>query len=373
MAELTISSDEIRSAIANYTSSYSAEASREEVGVVISAADGIAQVSGLPSVMANELLEFPGGVIGVAQNLDTDRVGVVVLGNYESLKEGDEVKRTGEVLSIPVGDKFLGRVINPLGQPIDGLGAIEAEVDRVLELQAPSVLQRQPVEEPMQTGIKAIDAMTPIGRGQRQLIIGDRKTGKTAVCIDTILNQRANWESGDKKKYSGYGIWFNILINDQFKGMINQFLNAASGGEEAGLKLQRLFWTKGITTKTDEKAGVEFITKIGNKTVKDGTFELSVATEVSTYNDKERLQVKTYLVPVDEKSTADDDELDDDLDGLDEDDDLDADDLDDDDDYDLDDDDDDDLDDDLDDEDSDLLDDDDDEDEDEDEDDEAPF
>ena len=200
MAELTISSDEIRSAIANYTSSYSAEASREEVGVVLSTADGIAQVSGLPSVMANELLEFPGGVIGVAQNLDTDRVGVVILGNYETLKEGDEVKRTGEVLSIPVGDKFLGRVINPLGQPIDGLGAIEAEEDRVLELQAPSVLQRKPVDEPMQTGIKAIDAMTPIGRGQRQLIIGDRKTGKTAVCIDTILNQKANWESGDKTK-----------------------------------------------------------------------------------------------------------------------------------------------------------------------------
>ncbi|MEZ2122222.1 MULTISPECIES: F0F1 ATP synthase subunit alpha [unclassified Corynebacterium] len=200
MAELTISSDEIRSAIENYTSSYSPEASREEVGVVISAADGIAQVSGLPSVMTNELLEFPGGVIGVAQNLDTDRVGVVVLGNYESLKEGDEVKRTGEVLSIPVGDKFLGRVINPLGEPIDGMGAIEAEEDRVLELQAPSVLQRQPVEEPLQTGIKAIDAMTPIGRGQRQLIIGDRKTGKTAVCLDTILNQKANWESGDEKK-----------------------------------------------------------------------------------------------------------------------------------------------------------------------------
>ena len=200
MAELTISSDEIRSAIANYTSSYSPEASREEVGVVISAADGIAQVSGLPSVMANELLDFPGGVIGVAQNLDTDKIGVVVLGNYETLKEGDEVKRTGEVLSIPVGDAFLGRVINPLGQPIDGLGAIDAETDRVLELQAPSVLQRQPVEEPLQTGIKAIDAMTPIGRGQRQLIIGDRKTGKTAVCLDTILNQKANWESGDATK-----------------------------------------------------------------------------------------------------------------------------------------------------------------------------
>jgi len=200
MAELTISSDEIRSAIANYTSSYSPEASREEVGVVTTAADGIANVSGMPSVMANELLEFPGGVIGVAQNLDTDSVGVVVLGNYETLKEGDEVKRTGEVLSIPVGENFLGRGINPLGEPIDGLGDITDTEERALELQAPSVLMRQPVNEPMQTGIKAIDAMTPIGRGQRQLIIGDRKTGKTSVCIDTILNQRDNWESGDPSK-----------------------------------------------------------------------------------------------------------------------------------------------------------------------------
>ncbi|MEX3505106.1 F0F1 ATP synthase subunit alpha [Corynebacterium sp. LK2510] len=197
MAELTISSDEIRSAIANYTSSYSAEASREEVGVVISAADGIAQVSGLPGCMTNELLEFPNGVIGVAQNLDTDTIGVVVLGNFETLTEGDKVKRTGEVLSIPVGEQFLGRVINPLGQPIDGLGPIESTEERALELQAAGVLDRQPVEEPMATGIKAIDAMTPIGRGQRQLIIGDRKTGKTAVCIDTILNQKSYWETGD--------------------------------------------------------------------------------------------------------------------------------------------------------------------------------
>ena len=200
MAELTISSDEIRSAIANYTSSYSAEASREEVGVVTSAADGIAQVSGLPGCMTNELLEFPNGVIGVAQNLETDSIGVVVLGNFETLSEGDEVKRTGEVLSIPVGENFLGRVINPLGQPIDGLGPIETNEERALELQAAGVLDRQPVEEPLQTGLKAIDAMTPIGRGQRQLIIGDRKTGKTAVCIDTILNQKEFWETGDPSK-----------------------------------------------------------------------------------------------------------------------------------------------------------------------------
>ena len=200
MAELTISSDEIRSAIANYTSSYSAEASREEVGVVTSAADGIAQVSGLPGCMTNELLEFPNGVIGVAQNLETESIGVVVLGNFETLSEGDEVKRTGEVLSIPVGENFLGRVINPLGQPIDGLGPIESNEERALELQAAGVLDRQPVEEPLQTGLKAIDAMTPIGRGQRQLIIGDRKTGKTAVCIDTILNQKEFWETGDPSK-----------------------------------------------------------------------------------------------------------------------------------------------------------------------------
>ncbi|WKD57836.1 ATP synthase subunit alpha [Corynebacterium capitovis DSM 44611] len=200
MAELTISSDEIRSAIANYTSSYSPEASREEVGVVTSAADGIARVSGLPGCMTNELLEFPGGVIGVAQNLETDSIGVVVLGNFETLTEGDTVKRTGEVLSIPVGENFLGRVINPLGQPIDGLGPIESTEERALELQAAGVLDRQPVEEPMATGIKAIDAMTPIGRGQRQLIIGDRKTGKTAVCIDTILNQKSYWETGDPSK-----------------------------------------------------------------------------------------------------------------------------------------------------------------------------
>ncbi len=200
MAELTISSDEIRSAIANYTSSYSAEASREEVGVVTSAADGIAQVSGLPGCMTNELLEFPNGVIGVAQNLETDTIGVVVLGNFETLTEGDKVKRTGEVLSIPVGENFLGRVIDPLGQPIDGLGPIESTEERALELQAAGVLDRQPVEEPMATGIKAIDAMTPIGRGQRQLIIGDRKTGKTAVCIDTILNQKSYWETGDPSK-----------------------------------------------------------------------------------------------------------------------------------------------------------------------------
>ncbi|WP_028847887.1 MULTISPECIES: F0F1 ATP synthase subunit alpha [Thermocrispum] len=200
MAELTISSDEIRSAIENYVSSYSPDTSREEVGVVVDAGDGIAHVEGLPSTMANELLEFPGGVLGVALNLDPREVGVAILGDFESIEEGQQVKRTGQILSVPVGDAFLGRVINPLGQPIDGLGEIEATGRRALELQAASVVQRKPVHEPLQTGITAIDAMTPIGRGQRQLIIGDRKTGKTSVCVDTIINQRSNWKTGDPKK-----------------------------------------------------------------------------------------------------------------------------------------------------------------------------
>ena len=197
MAELTISPDEIRSAIENYVSSYSPEVNREEVGVVTFTGDGIARVEGLPSALTNELLEFPGGILGVALNLDVREIGVVILGNYEAIEEGQEVKRTGKVLSVPVGDGFLGRVIDPLGNPIDGLGDITAETDRVLELQAATVMQRQPVKEPLQTGIKAIDSQTPIGRGQRQLIIGDRKTGKTAVCVDTILNQKKAWETGD--------------------------------------------------------------------------------------------------------------------------------------------------------------------------------
>ncbi|EME20332.1 F0F1 ATP synthase subunit alpha [Rhodococcus triatomae] len=200
MAELTISSDEIRSAIENYTASYSPEASREEVGTVSDTSDGIAHVTGLPSAMANELLEFPGGVLGVALNLDATEIGAVILGDFQDIEEGQQVKRTGDVLSVPVGDGFLGRVVNPLGQPIDGLGEIESTETRALELQAATVLERQPVEEPLQTGIKAIDAMTPIGRGQRQLVIGDRKTGKTAVCIDAILNQKANWATGDPKQ-----------------------------------------------------------------------------------------------------------------------------------------------------------------------------
>src|SRR6201995_4713290 len=199
MAELTISADDIQGAIEEYVSSFTSDTTKEEVGTVVDTGDGIAHVEGLPSVMTQELLEFTGGVLGVALNLDEHSVGAVILGDSEKLAEGQQVKRTGEVLSVPVGDEFLGRVINPLGEPIDGQGDIKAETRRALEIQAPSVVQRQRVSEPLQTGIKAIDAMTPIGRGQRQLIIGDRKTGKTAVCVDTILNQRENWESGDEK------------------------------------------------------------------------------------------------------------------------------------------------------------------------------
>jgi F-type H+-transporting ATPase subunit alpha len=200
MTELTISSEEIRSAISSYVSSLETDTSREEVGIVTDTGDGIAHVEGLPSAMTNELLEFPGGVQGVALNLDVHEIGAVILGEYAHIEEGQQVKRTGNILSVPVGDGFLGRVVDPLGKPIDGLGDIEAETSRVLELQAASVMERQEVKEPLQTGIKAIDSMTPIGRGQRQLIIGDRKTGKTAVCVDTIINQKQNWATGDPKQ-----------------------------------------------------------------------------------------------------------------------------------------------------------------------------
>src|SRR5881275_1920139 len=200
MTELSIRPEEIRDAIERYVSSYTPETTREEVGRVIETGDGIARVEGLQQTMTNELLTFEGGVLGLALNLDEREIGCVILGDASHIEEGQEVRRTGEVLSVPVGDGFLGRVIDPLGRPLDGKGEIETTETRPLELQAPSVVQRQPVKEPLQTGIKAIDAMTPIGRGQRQLIIGDRQTGKTAVLLDTIINQRDNWKSGDKKK-----------------------------------------------------------------------------------------------------------------------------------------------------------------------------
>jgi F-type H+-transporting ATPase subunit alpha len=201
MAELTIRPDEIRDALARFVEEYEpAGVAREEVGTVTECGDGIAHVEGLPSAMANELLEFENGVRGIALNLDVREIGVVILGEFSGIEEGQTVRRTGEVLSVPVGDSFLGRMVGALGEPLDGLGPIEDTTLRALEVQAPSVVQRQPVKEPMQTGIKAVDAMTAIGRGQRQLIIGDRQTGKTAIAIDTIINQKANWASGDPAK-----------------------------------------------------------------------------------------------------------------------------------------------------------------------------
>ncbi len=201
MADLTISPDQIRSALADFVRSYEPSgATTTEVGTVVDAGDGIAHVEGLPGVMANELIRFADGTAGLALNLDENEIGTIVLGEFGGIEEGQEVTRTGEVLSVPVGDGFLGRVVDPLGAPIDGLGEIKAEERRALELQAPGVMARKSVHEPMQTGIKAIDAMIPIGRGQRQLIIGDRQTGKTAIAIDTIINQKANWDSGDVTK-----------------------------------------------------------------------------------------------------------------------------------------------------------------------------
>ncbi|MFT4245633.1 MAG: F0F1 ATP synthase subunit alpha [Micrococcaceae bacterium] len=201
MADLTINTDEVREALKDFVSSYEPGTdTRAEVGRVVTAGDGIARVEGLPSVMANELLKFEDGTLGLAQNLDVREIGVIILGDYTQIEEGQEVKRTGEILSVPVGDNFMGRVVDPLGVPIDGQGSIKAEGYRALELQAPGVTQRKSVHEPLETGLKAIDAMIPIGRGQRQLIIGDRKTGKTAIAVDAILNQRDNWASGDPEK-----------------------------------------------------------------------------------------------------------------------------------------------------------------------------
>src|SRR4051795_11776284 len=201
MAELTIRPEEIRDALETFVQSYQPDAaSREEVGTVSVAGDGIAKVEGLPSAMANELLRFEDGTLGLALNLEEREIGAIVLGEFDGIEEGQSVQRTGEVLSVAVGEGYLGRVVDPLGNPIDGLGEIETEGRRALELQAPTVMQRKSVHEPMETGYKAVDAMTPIGRGQRQLIIGDRQTGKTALAVDTIINQRDNWRSGDPKK-----------------------------------------------------------------------------------------------------------------------------------------------------------------------------
>jgi F-type H+-transporting ATPase subunit alpha len=190
MAEVTLNAADVTAALRKNLEGWSPSVEAETIGYVISIGDGVARVAGLPGAMTSELLEFPGGLIGVALNLDETSIGAVLMGESSHVEEGDEVRSTGRVLSVPVGDALLGRVIDPIGNPIDGKGSINATESRLLETQAPSVVERQPVSEPLQTGIKAIDAMTPIGRGQRQLIIGDRQTGKTAIVVDTILNQK---------------------------------------------------------------------------------------------------------------------------------------------------------------------------------------
>ena len=202
MADLSISPEEVRAALDSFVESYQpAQVATDEVGHVTETADGIAHVEGLPGTMANELLRFEDGTLGLAMNLEQREIGTVVLGDFSSIEEGQPVYRTGEVLSVPVGDGYLGRTVDPLGRPIDGLGDItNLEGRRALELQAPGVMMRKSVHEPLQTGLKAIDSMIPIGRGQRQLIIGDRQTGKTAIALDTIINQRDNWLSGDVNK-----------------------------------------------------------------------------------------------------------------------------------------------------------------------------
>jgi F-type H+/Na+-transporting ATPase subunit alpha len=246
MTELAIRPEEIRAAIERNVAAYQPQTAREEVGRVLETGDGIARVEGLHSAMTNELLEFEGGLLGVALNLDVREIGVVLLGDGSQIEEGQPVKRTGEVLSVPVGDGYLGRVVDPLGTPIDGLGPVPTTTRRALELQAPTVVQRQPVKESLATGIKAIDAMTAIGRGQRQLIIGDRQTGKTAVCLDTILNQKANWESGDPAKqvrciYVAVGQKGSTIagvkgVLEEYGAMAYTTIVAAPASDSAGFK-----------------------------------------------------------------------------------------------------------------------------------------
>ncbi|MDF1665687.1 MAG: F0F1 ATP synthase subunit alpha, partial [Planctomycetota bacterium] len=187
---MKIKADEIVNLLKKEIEEYSPQLEVDEVGSVLEVGDGIARIFGLKNVMASEMLEFPGDVYGIALNLEEASVGAVLLGDFTKLREGDTVKRTGRVMSIPVGEAMIGRVVNPLGEPIDAKGPIKSNARRPLEIIAPGISERQPVDEPLQTGIKAIDSMIPVGRGQRELIIGDRQTGKTAVGIDTIINQK---------------------------------------------------------------------------------------------------------------------------------------------------------------------------------------
>src|SRR5258705_1736574 len=202
MPELTIKTDDIAAVLRKHLEGFTPKIDKRQVGRVVEVGDGIARVAGLPEASVNELLEFEGGVLGIALNLDEETIGAVILGDVEHIEEGQAARATGRILSIPVGDSLLGRVVNPLGEPIDGRGPIPKDIIRRVEIQAPGVVDRQPVKEALQTGIKVIDAMTPIGRGQRELIIGDRKTGKTSVAIDTIINQKG---LGVKCIYVGIG------------------------------------------------------------------------------------------------------------------------------------------------------------------------
>ncbi len=276
MAELTIKPEEIRAALDSFVESYTPTgAVREEVGRVTLAGDGIAQVEGLPGAMANELLEFEDGTLGLALNLDVREIGVVVLGEFAGIEEGQVVRRTGEVLSVAVGDGYLGRVVDPLGNPIDGLGEVATEARRALELQAPGVMARQSVGEPLQTGIKAIDSMIPIGRGQRQLIIGDRQTGKTAIAIDTIINQKANWDSGDPTKQVRC-----IYVAIGQKGSTIAAVRAAL--EEAGA----LEYTTIVASPASDPAGFKYLapytgSAIGQHWMYDGKHVLIVFDDLS--------------------------------------------------------------------------------------------
>jgi F-type H+-transporting ATPase subunit alpha len=189
---MEIRAAEISAILKDQIANFDAEADVSEVGQVLSVGDGVARVYGLDNVQAGEMVEFPGGIMGMALNLETDNVGIVIFGNDRDIKEGDTVKRTGDIVDVPVGMGLLGRVVDALGNPIDGAGDLDSSERRLVDVKAPGIIPRESVSEPVQTGLKALDALVPVGRGQRELIIGDRQTGKTAVIIDTILNQKKN-------------------------------------------------------------------------------------------------------------------------------------------------------------------------------------
>jgi len=238
MTELTISANEITEALRKHVTEFNPAVGAEQVGRVVEVGDGIARVSGLPSAKVNELLEFEDGTLGLAMNLDEDTIGAVVLGSVDTIEEEQVVRATGRILNMPVGDALLGRVVNAIGEPIDGKGPLVNPTQRRMEIQAPGITGRQPVSEPLQTGIKAIDAMTPVGRGQRELIIGDRKTGKTTVAIDTILNQKGQ---GVKCIYVAIGqknssVAQTVKVLEDFGALEYTVVVVASAGDPAPFK-----------------------------------------------------------------------------------------------------------------------------------------